>query len=258
MDKKTFGSLTIKANAKINIGLHIIRRLPSGYHEIETILYPIESLYDVITIRELPANKKTNVITEDINIPQETNLCYKAYKLISDIKPLPPIEIKIKKRIPIGAGLGGGSSDAAATIKALNELFQLNLSIEQMHRIAEKLGADVPFFLYNKPMLAKGIGTELYPIKIPYDFKVKIVTPNIFSDTSKAYKNFKYFRRHHKSLRELIKEPISSWKYIIFNDLERVVFSYFPKLSEIKDDLYKAGAKYASMSGSGSALYALY
>ena len=258
MDKKTPRSLKILSNAKINLGLHILEKLPSGYHNIETIFLPVKDLYDIITI--IPRQKKNDVEIEVLNaeIPTEQNLCYKAYKLLARKTNLPGVKITIEKNIPIGAGLGGGSSNAAFVLKALNSMAEKPLPLQELHNLAAQLGADVPFFLYNKPMFATGTGTTLTPVSIKFKFKIKLNTPGIFSDTTKAYKNFTHFKKHKRSLAELIKEPPNTWKNNIYNDLEEVVFGFFPELAAIKEQFYSEGAFYASMSGSGSAIFGLF
>lgn len=246
-------------NAKINLGLLIKGKLANGYHLLETVLYPIPSLFDKMEIVESKSiSLEISGITIDGNV--EDNLCIKAYrKLQAQVPDLPPVHIHLEKNIPAGAGLGGGSSDAAFTLKGLNQLFSLGLSNEALANIAASLGADVPFFIYNEPMLAKGIGTELekYPISIPYE--IRLITPPIHSSTVAAYKalNYKQFDAN-RDLKSLLSLPFSEWKENVVNDLEVPVFNLYPGLPQIKADLYAQGAVYACMSGSGSAMFGFF
>lgn len=246
-------------NAKINLGLLIKGKLPNGYHLLETLLHPIPSLFDKMEIEESDAIS-LEISGIELQGSWEDNLCIKAYRTLQAKFPnLPPVRIFLEKNIPAGAGLGGGSADAAFTLKGLNELFALGLDNEQLAEIASSLGADVPFFIYNEPMLAKGIGTELekYPISIPYE--IRLITPPIHSSTIAAYKalNYKQFDAN-RDLKQLLQLPISEWKEKVVNDLEIPVFEMYPHLPKIKAELYAQGAVYACMSGSGSAMFGFF
>ncbi|MFA5848574.1 MAG: 4-(cytidine 5'-diphospho)-2-C-methyl-D-erythritol kinase [Bacteroidales bacterium] len=252
-------------NAKINIGLKVIEKRPDGFHNLETFFFPIE-LTDILEIVE---SEKTSLSLYGISLAgrQEDNLCIKAYQLLSEEFRLPPVEIHLYKRIPPGAGLGGGSSDAAHTIIALNKLFNLNLSHETMAMYAAQLGSDCPFFIYSRSlnteegegMLAEGRGEILTPFTIPQlkGIKIKTVVPPVFVSTADAYKGVTP-HRPQSSLRDLLFLPLEEWKDTVRNDFESSVFKTQPLIEEHKQDLYNKGAIYASMSGSGSAVFGLF
>lgn len=251
-----------QAPAKINLGLFIKGKRPDGYHLLETILFPYPSLYDELIIT--PSSKPgCHLEIEGIHIegnPQE-NLVTRAYSLLKATNSnLPGVNVKLIKRIPAGAGLGGGSSDAASMLKACNQLFKLNYNPTSLSTLAARLGADVPFFIFYTPMLASGIGTELAEITFnDFPFSIKLITPSIHSSTIAAYKALKYKEFDHKrNLRETINLPFEKWKSHLVNDLEKPVFEMYPSLAEIKASLYDEGAVYAAMSGSGSAVFGLF
>lgn len=252
-------------NAKINIGLKVIEKRSDGFHNLETFFFPIE-LTDILEIVE---SSKTNLTIYGIQLDgrQEDNLCIKAYDLLATEFNLPPVEIHLFKRIPPGAGLGGGSSDAAHTLIALNKLFNLNLSSETLALFAAKLGSDCPFFIYSgnlnteegEGMFAEGRGEILTPFTVPQLKGIKIMTevPPVFVSTAQAYGGV----TPHKPqtyLKELLLKPIDQWKGAIANDFESSVFKKHPLISGYKQELYNNGAIYASMSGSGSAVFGLY
>jgi 4-diphosphocytidyl-2-C-methyl-D-erythritol kinase len=244
------------ANAKINIGLNVTEKRPDGYHDIETVFYPIK-LYDVIEITDAA---HTHCVIKGIKVPgnPEHNLCMKAFALLAQDFDLPPQQITLLKNIPIGAGLGGGSSDAAFLLKLVNEKFKLNLSAVALKNYAGKLGADCAFFIDNKPMFATGIGDVLEPVDLdlsPY-FMV-LVQPAIHISTVTAYAGI----NPHKpsaSVKNLIHLPKSSWKQEITNDFEGSVTVTYPEIQVIKEKLYHAGAIFALMTGSGSTVYAVF
>ena len=243
-------------NVKINIGLDIIRKRSDGYHDIRTIFYPI-NLTDAMEI--MPSDKfifDNKGIKIDCEI--EKNLCYKAYKMLKDDFDLPPVKFVLYKHIPFGSGLGAGSSDAAFTIKMLNEMFSLNLTVEQMSAYASRLGADCAFFIHNKPMLAEGTGNIVHEIQLNLSGKtLALVIPPISVNTAKAYSQCKPAEPQYK-LEESINKPVKQWKDFIKNDFEPTVFAENPLLVEIKHYLYENGALYAQMSGSGSAMYGIF
>lgn len=250
------------ANAKINIGLFIRGKRQDGYHEIQTLFYPVRDLFDTLTISIDSAAQDTTIALNGLEIEGslQENLCYKAWKLLKDRFPeIAPLHIALDKKIPMGAGLGGGSSDAAQVLIACNELFSLQLPNNALQKIGVTIGADVPFFIENKPMIATGIGEILDPIELPFSFKVKIVFPGIPSNTSEAYKNLNPNNfTTSKDLRQLLLMPAETWKENILNDFEPSVFMRIPQLKQLKLDMYHEGAFYASMSGSGSAIYGLF
>ena len=249
-------------NAKINIGLNITERRPDGYHNIESVFYPI-NLQDAVEIKTIEGEEpqggyKLKVSGTILDGTPDDNLVVKAYQLLRKDFNFPAQKIHLYKHIPVGAGLGGGSSDAAAIIKMLNEKFALGLTSEQMQNYAVQIGADCPFFINNTPVFATGIGNIFTPIEFSLHGKtIILVKPDIFVSTRDAYALVKPCPAAFP-LTEAIKQPISEWKQIITNDFEKSVFAKYPEIAAIKDKLYDMGAIYASMSGSGSAVYGIF
>ncbi|MCL1850228.1 MAG: 4-(cytidine 5'-diphospho)-2-C-methyl-D-erythritol kinase [Bacteroidetes bacterium] len=242
---------------KINLGLHVIEKMPSGYHTLETVFYPCHHFKDTLEITR-SAQFSFTVKDADFHCKAEDNLCVKAYRLLQNKYDLSPVEITLTKHIPSGAGLGGGSADAALTLKMLNELFSLQLSIEPLHEFAVQLGSDVAFFLYNTPMYATGRGDILEPFTLDLsNFRIEIVCPDISISTAQAYSAITP-KKPKVSLKQMIQSPIAMWKENLMNDFEEVIFKQHPKLMAIKQDFYRRGAVYASMSGSGSAVYGIF
>lgn len=248
-------------NAKINLGLLIKGKRRDGYHEIETVFLPAP-LQDELIILENQSLQTPALSIQGIDLPGDPsdNLCYKAWKLLRSLVPsLPAVQIHLTKNIPAGAGLGGGSADAAFMLKGLVTLFDLNIKQEKLMEFAVQLGADVPFFLENKPMLASGIGEILEPIEIEIPGEIRLLISDIFSDTKLAYQELNYAACHPElNLKEALRRPYPEWKNNIPNDFEPSVFSRFPQLASQKAAIYNSGAIYASMSGSGSALYGIF
>lgn len=260
-------------NCKINIGLRVIGKREDGYHNLETIFYPVMGLYDVLMIS---AAGKFSFVQDGLAVdcPAEDNLIIKCYRRMQKRYPqIGNVSIRFTKRIPFGAGLGGGSSDAAHTAIALNELFELGLTREQLAAEVAPLGADCAFFIYNTPCLAEGIGEMLTPIPFSLSgFRLIMLKPDIHISTREAYQgvlqtqNHKFEIINHKSqisLADLARQeitPIDLSRHgdIICNDFERTVFPAHPELAAIKQRLLDAGAYYAAMSGSGSTIYALF
>ncbi|MES2778996.1 MAG: 4-(cytidine 5'-diphospho)-2-C-methyl-D-erythritol kinase [Bacteroidota bacterium] len=250
-------------NIKINLGLHVINRRTDGFHNIETVFYPVK-LADVLEIIE--AETRTEQITfTSSGLPIDgnaaDNLIVKAYQLLHQDFQLPKVQVHLHKIIPMGAGLGGGSSNAAYMITLLNQKFNLKLSSERMESYAAQLGSDCAFFISNKPAYVYGKGYELEPIEISLnEYYLVLLNTGLHSSTALAYQHVR--RREvldvKDSLKENIKCPVSQWKECMENDFEYSVFQALPLLKEIKNDLYDSGAVYASMSGSGAAMFALY
>lgn len=243
-------------NAKINIGLNITEKRSDGYHNLETIFYPI----DLCDSLEFVQNDETQFNCTGLKIEgePENNLILKAYKLLKEEFDLPNIDIHLHKSIPMGAGLGGGSADAAFMLKMLNNEFKLGLSSQELEQKATKLGADCAFFIENKPTLAKGIGNIFEPTTINLSgYHIVLIKPEVHVSTAEAYGGCKP-QRWTTPLEVAIKRPITEWNDCIFNDFEQTVFIAHPELSEIKDMLYAKGAVYAAMSGSGSTIYGLF
>lgn len=247
-------------NPKINLGLFIKGKRADGYHLLETVMYPLAQPLDKLSLEESRGGLELEMGGIPIEGDLESNLCIKAYRQLKKLYPdLPAVRICLEKNIPAGAGLGGGSSDAAHTLLLLNSLFSLSLSPHQLAEIAKPLGADVPFFVYNKPMLATGIGTELEEIEIEMPYRIELVTPPIHVSTIAAYKALDYTMFDtQRDLKEILSLPIDTWEKYLENDLEVPVFHMFPALKQIKADLYAQGAVYAAMSGSGSAIFGLF
>lgn len=245
-------------NAKINIGLNIIERRQDGYHNIETLMYPIP-WSDVLEI--VPANGNETTLTvsgRQVNCPPEKNLVMKACREFQREKGVGNVDIYLHKIIPDGAGLGGGSADAAFTLVAMNELFECNCSKEKLAAMAAKIGADCPFFIYNNPCFATGIGTEFAPANLNLSgTTIAIIKPQEGVSTAQAYAGVTP-RLPEKSLEQLINMPIKQWQGIVKNDFEDSIFPILPLIPQVKDYLLSKGAIYASMSGSGSAVYGLF
>ncbi|HAL82944.1 MAG TPA: 4-(cytidine 5'-diphospho)-2-C-methyl-D-erythritol kinase [Mucilaginibacter sp.] len=248
--------MIIFPNAKINIGLNVIERRADGYHNLETVFYPVKinDALEIIRADELSFQ------SSGLEIPGrvEDNLCIKGYHLLKKDFGLPPVKIHLHKHIPIGAGLGGGSADAAFFIRLLNQEFELGLTDMQMIAYARQLGADCPFFIQNKPVFAFDRGDEFEPIKLDLsNYKIVLVMPPVHVSTSEAYRGVKP-APVKQSLMELINEPIKEWKNHIKNDFENSVFKNHPEIRGVKAALYEAGAIYASMSGSGASVFGIF
>ncbi|MDR0206438.1 MAG: 4-(cytidine 5'-diphospho)-2-C-methyl-D-erythritol kinase [Bacteroidales bacterium] len=242
---------------KINLGLHIIEKLPSGFHNIETIFYPCNNYEDTIEI--IPSSRFSfSIINADFTCEMDHNLCVKAYRLLQKEYNLPPVNIALHKKIPSGSGLGGGSANAATTLVILNELFSINLSTKQLHHFATQLGSDTAFFLYNTPMYATGKGDIFETICLDLSkYKIVIIAPNISISTKDAY-NAIIPKKTKSDIKQIINLPIEKWKNHLVNDFEKVTFKQYPSLRKIKNDFYEKGAVYASMSGSGSAIFGIF
>ena len=244
-------------NAKINLGLNIVERRPDGYHNIETVFYPIP-LTDVLEI--VPAEGETSLTCygNKVDCPPEKNLVMKAYRLLQEKYDLPPVAIHLYKHIPDGAGLGGGSSDAAHTLLMLNSMFDLGVPRDDLAAMAATLGADCAFFIYNRPMMATGIGDVLSPIEVNLQGKsLLLVKPPFGVDTRTAYSRV-VPAPATVDLSHTIARPVEMWDGTLKNDFEPSVFAALPQLWLIKAQLFDAGAEYAAMSGSGSTVFGLF
>lgn len=247
-------------NAKINLGLNITEKRPDGYHNLETIFYPIplEDALEACPRKEGPGSYSLSQSGLSIEGDAENNLVVKAYKLLDETYHLPPVDIYLHKHIPSGAGLGGGSADAAFMLKLLNRMYRLNLTDDQLEAYAARLGADCAFFVRNQPTYAEGIGNIFSPVELSLaGWQLLLVKPNIFVSTRDAFARIRP-RHPERNLRNLINQPVESWKDSIINDFEESVFPQFPAIGDIKTELYHLGAVYASMSGSGSSVYGLF
>lgn len=243
-------------NAKINIGLNITEKRPDGYHNLETVFYPVK-INDALEAIIAP---QLNFSSSGISMPGDgaNNLCIKAYELVKLDHDLPVLDIHLYKNIPIGAGLGGGSADAAFFIKLLNQQFGLNLSVEAMQNYARQLGADCAFFIENKPVYAFEKGDQFEPIELDLSkYVIVLVMPPVHVSTADAYSGVKP-EFATESLKDLIKLPVAEWKGRIKNDFEKSVIAKYPLIGEMKQALYEAGALYASMSGSGASVFGVF
>ncbi|MBR0310475.1 MAG: 4-(cytidine 5'-diphospho)-2-C-methyl-D-erythritol kinase [Paludibacteraceae bacterium] len=250
-------------NCKINIGLRVIGTRADGYHDLETLFYPVKGLYDVLSVSEAKLFRFEQSGTA-VDCADEDNLLIKCYRRMQARYPqIGNVHIRFDKRIPFGAGLGGGSSDAAHMAIALNEVFELGLARDQLAAEVSPLGADCAFFVYNTPCLAEGIGERLTPIPLSLGgFRLIMLKPDVHISTREAYGGIQ-LSGDQPSLAALVRKGISPIDLvrhgdIIYNDFERTVFPLHPELSEIKQRLLAAGAVYAAMSGSGSTVYGLF
>jgi len=268
-------------NCKINLGLRVLRRRPDGYHDLETIFLPVP-LCDELEVLPLPAGAALDFSQTGIPLdcPPEENICVKAYRLMAAEYPgLPPVQIKLSKRIPFGAGLGGGSSDAAAVLKALNAMFALGIGADRLRTLAARLGADCAFFIDNVPSLALGIGDQLTPLGFtPAEgLRLVLAKPPEAVSTREAYSGLRlrpYSSSTHESaagpqvtsdpyptlppLTQAAAAPPDTWRNTIANDFEATVFPLHPAIADMKEAFYRSGAVYASMSGSGASVFAFF
>jgi len=245
-------------NGKINIGLSVVEKRPDGYHNIETVFYPL-AIEDALEIVPAPDNNTRLHLSGTTLLGNESeNLVLKAYNMLAQQFQLSPLHFYLHKIIPPEAGLGGGSSNAACALTMLNEMFNLSLSKEQLHDFAEKLGADCPFFIENTPVFASGKGTVFQSVALDISaYKFLVVKPSCSVSTKEAYSNI-VPKKAPCPLSEAIKQPIHEWRDLIFNDFEPFAFKKHPQIQHIKETLYENGAIYASMSGSGSAVYGIF
>jgi 4-diphosphocytidyl-2-C-methyl-D-erythritol kinase len=248
-------------NCKINLGLHILNKREDGFHNLETVFYPV-AIKDALEIIPNPTSKNQIEFTNSgmlAETNEENNLCVKAYHLLKkDFSQLPAVKMHLHKAIPIGAGLGGGSSDAAITLKLLNEIFHLNLSNEQLMHYATQLGSDCPFFIINNPCIATGRGEILEEIEIDLSaYQILLINPGIHVNTGWAFSQLQSFSTNI-SLKQIIKQPIEKWKEVLQNNFEKCLLEKFPEIHNIKTQLYEMGAVYAAMSGSGSSVFGLF
>ncbi len=254
--------MIIFPNAKINIGLNIIEKRDDDFHNIESVMVPV-GLRDALEVIENTDEDSERIIfnTSGIPIPGDVqdNLCWFAYHLIANDYPVPNVKIHLHKHIPIGAGLGGGSADAAFFIRLLNEKFELGISWGEMHNYARQLGSDCSFFVSNKPAFAEGKGDVYESIKIDLSaYHIALIYPNIHINTAKAYSGVKPKQPTRSLENDILNLPIEDWENVIHNDFEDSVFLQFPEIKNIKKQLYLEGAVYAAMSGSGSTVYGIF
>jgi 4-diphosphocytidyl-2-C-methyl-D-erythritol kinase len=247
-------------NCKINLGLNIVRRRDDGYHDLESVFYPL----NICDALEIISTKETSTIQFSstglgINGTEQSNLCVKAYKLLKkDFPELPPAKIHLHKTVPVGSGLGGGSADAAFTLLLLNKKFQLGLSKQQLNDYALQLGSDCPFFIVNKACFVQGRGEVLEEIDLDLSvYNFLIVNPGIHIGTKWAFSKIQPRVPEH-ALKEIVQQPVETWKEKLVNDFEASMMQYYPGLKLIKQKLYDEGALYAGMSGSGSTFFGIF
>ena len=271
-------------NVKINLGLSVIRKREDGFHELETLFVPYFDIHDTLEIitgddfsvtsaslfsrydedtmaQGISGDGKLMITIarrEGVDWDPLKDLCSKAYALLDADFNLPPVKIFLEKTSPVGAGLGGGSADAAFALRMISDLFELKLSDETLAGYAARLGSDCAFFIYNKPMIGSGRGEILEPYELDLSgYQLQVIVPEgVAVSTAEAYKGIKPSGR--TNLKEVLAQPVESWKESLVNDFEETVFPHHPEIPAIKNSLYESGAVYAAMSGSGSALFAIY
>lgn len=248
--------MIVYPNAKINLGLNVVNRRSDGYHDLETIFYPIP-LQDALEVQE--TKQFTFRLTgTQLDCAAGDNLVIRSLQMVEEDFQLPELDIHLFKHIPSGAGLGGGSSDAAFMMKLLNEKFSLGMSDDEMEHRLSKLGADCPFFVRNKPVFATGIGNIFTPIDLDLTgWTLVLVKPDVYVSTREAYSAVKA-SVPRISLKEIVKRPVEEWQELMVNDFESSVFPLHPEIAATKDLLQDLGAVYAAMSGSGSAVFGLF
>ena len=278
-----FVNMICYPNVKINLGLKVLRKREDGYHDLETLFLPYPGIADCLEIitgddysRTLSGLREqypslTQAISEDgklmitlarregVDWDPLKDLTAKAYFLLNAQYDLPPMKIYLEKRSPVGAGLGGGSSDAAFALRMISTLVNLELSDEQLASYAAQLGSDCAFFIYNRPMFGSGRGEILEPFELDLTgYRVEVFIPEgIAVSTADAYRGI-VPHEPEVPLKEILRRPVSSWKDSLDNDFEQTVFAKYPALAEVKEELYKKGAIYAAMSGSGSAFFGIF
>ena len=247
--------MIVYPNSKINLGLNVLRKREDGYHDISSVFYPMKECVDIL---EIIKSERFQFTKSGIEIPDGENICEKAWKLLDTDFGIGNVKIHLHKQIPIGAGLGGGSADASFTLKSLNELFDLNLNNKELEKYALRLGADCPFFIDNTPKLVEGIGEKMTSIDLDLsNYEIRLVNPDIHISTKEAYSGI-VPKTPVLSVEKIIELPIIEWKGKLKNDFEESVFEKHLQLEVIKDELYKQGSIYSSMSGSGSIVFGIF
>jgi 4-diphosphocytidyl-2-C-methyl-D-erythritol kinase len=242
---------------KINLGLKVVEKRSDGYHNLETIMFQLP----VNDVLELVKSDVFSFKSSGIPIPgsQENNLCIKAFELLKNRHSIGNVQIHLMKNIPMGGGLGGGSSNGTYTLLALNELFELNLSKDVLRSYAAELGSDCPLFVETFPQFAEGRGELLSPISINLSgYYLRLINIGIHISTKEAFSSCRFPSKEKPLLQDIIQQKIENWKGNLHNDFEDSVFPLYPALANLKEKLYEDGAIYASMTGSGSTLYAIY
>ncbi|HCW08929.1 MAG TPA: 4-(cytidine 5'-diphospho)-2-C-methyl-D-erythritol kinase [Cytophagales bacterium] len=241
---------------KINLGLHILSKREDGYHNLETCFYPIPWT----DILEIVRSDKFEFSFSGLLIPRnsEGNLCIRAYQLLKKEFEISAVKIHLHKIIPMGAGLGGGSSNAAYTLRLLNQIFELNISTHKLKELAAHLGSDCAFFIQDQPMIGSGRGEVLSPAAISLKgFFLVLVKPQVHVSTAEAYAGIN-LGQHSISISTILSQPIDQWKEKLSNDFEKSIFKKFPVIEQVKEKMYQMGATYVSMSGSGASVFAIF
>lgn len=250
--------MRLKANCKINLGLHVLRKREDGYHDLETVMLPVAGLYDVVDVDAIGSGVEFTGVGIEVDCPEDKNLCVRAARLMQSRYDIGGVAIRLDKRVPFGAGLGGGSSDATSVIVAINEIYGLGLDKSILASLSAELGSDTPFFVYNRPMLCEGRGEIMSEVDVDLrGLWLVVVKPPFGVSTGEAYGGVKP-RIPDCRLVSLIDKPIEQWQGSVVNDFEPHILLAHPTIATLKEELLRSGALYASMSGSGSALFALY
>ena len=247
--------MIVYPNAKINLGLNVLRKREDGYHDISSVFYPVKECVDILEIKK---SERFEFTKSGIEIPDGENLCEKAWRLLDTDFGIGNVKIHLHKQIAIGAGLGGGSADASFTLKVLDDLFDLNLSDTELEKYALKLGADCPFFIENKPKLVEGMGEKMTFVDLDLsEYNIRLINPGIHVSTKEAYSEV-VPKTPVLSVEKTIELPIIEWKGKLKNDFEGSVFVKHPQLEKMQEELYDDGAFYASMTGSGSVFFGFF
>jgi 4-diphosphocytidyl-2-C-methyl-D-erythritol kinase len=247
--------MIVYPNAKINLGLNVLRKREDGYHDISSVFYPVKECVDIL---EIIKSERFEFTKSGIEIPDGENICEKAWRLLDTDFGIGNVKIHLHKQIAIGAGLGGGSADASFTLKSLNKLFDLNLNNKELEKYALRLGADCPFFIDNTPKLVEGIGEKMTSIDLDLsEYNIRLINLGIHVSTKEAYSGI-VPKTPVLSVEKIIELPIIEWKGKLKNDFEESIFEKHLQLEGIKDELYKQGSIYSSMSGSGSIVFGVF
>jgi len=253
--------MLVFSNSKVNLGLNVVNKRADGFHNIETVFYPI-NWSDALEVIENNDPHLSMELTQSgilIDAPSHQNLIYKTWQLICETKKIPPIKVHLHKNVPMGAGLGGGSANAAFFLNMLNSKFELNFTEIEKLKIASKIGSDCAFFVNNRPSFAHGKGNEFEDINLDLSkYYFIIIYPNIISNTKEAYANLKPKPAQHNLKSVIGSKPIEQWKELVVNDFETSIFKKYPLIKQLKELLYFNKAIYASMSGSGSAVFGIF
>lgn len=255
--------MVVFPHCKINLGLRILGKRADGFHDLETVFYPVYGLTDILEIIPNTTLTTNDFVCSGLRIEGDAanNLCLKAWQLLqSDYPDLPPVNMHLHKVIPMGAGLGGGSSDGMFALQLLNIKLRLQLDRQQLMDYAAKLGSDCAFFAHKKPCIGSGRGEILQPIELDLSpYQLVLVHPGIHVNTAWAFSTMVRVPKYHqKPIAQIIQQPIATWQTELYNDFEAPVFEAHPEIAQIKETLYQSQALYAAMSGSGSTVFGIF